>query len=89
MVNSSLVSTCIVTVKWTVICRKPKGQIIDLRDTDKSLYFSITKFNIVLSFSDQVCFLINIFGKLPFSRKSDRKKEKRVRFLSCMSRILP
>ena len=36
---------------------------------------------IVLSFDHRVCFLRNIFGKrsdLPFSRKSDRKKEKSV-----------
>ena len=36
---------------------------------------------IVLSFDHGVCFLRNIFGKrsdLPFSRKSDRKKEKSV-----------
>ena len=37
----------------------------------------MTKFtNIILSFSHRVCVLINIFGKLPFSRKSDHKKEK-------------
>ena len=54
-------------------------QIIDLRDPDKSWYFAITKFNnIVLSFSHRVCFLINIFGKLPFPRKSDHKKKKSV-----------
>ena len=54
-------------------------QIIDLRDTDKSWHFAITKFNnIVLSFSHRVCFLINIFGKLPFPRKSDHKKKKSV-----------
>ena len=33
---------------------------------------------IVLSFSHRVCFLINIFEKLPFSHKSDHKKEKNV-----------
>ena len=36
------------------------------------------RFAIVLSFSQRVCFLINIFGKLPFSHKSDHKKEKSV-----------
>ena len=36
------------------------------------------RFAIVLSFSHRVCFLINIFGKLPFSHKSDHKKEKNV-----------
>ena len=51
-------------------------QIIDLQDTDKSQYFAITEFN--------NCFIIqspslNILGKrsnLPFSCKSNRKKEK-------------
>ena len=57
--------------------------ICQRRDTDKSRYFAITEFNniIVLSFDHRVCFLRNIFGKrsdLPFSRKSDRKKEKSV-----------
>ena len=33
---------------------------------------------IVLPFSHLACFLINIFGKLPFSGKSDSKKEKSV-----------
>ena len=33
---------------------------------------------VVLSFSHLACFLINIFGKLPFSPKSDRKKKKSV-----------
>ena len=36
---------------------------------------------IVLSFDHRVCFLMNILGRqsdLPFSRKSDRKKEKSV-----------
>ena len=44
-------------------------QIIDLRDADKSQYFAITEFDIVLSFDHQVCFLMNILGKrsdLPF-----------------------
>ena len=31
-----------------------------------------------LSFDHRVCFLMNVFGKLPFSRKSDRKKKKSV-----------
>ena len=50
----------------------------DLRDTDKSRYFVITEFNNCFIIH-WVCFLRNIFGKrsdLPFSRKSDRKKEK-------------
>ena len=47
----------------------------NLRDTDESWYFAITKFdNIVLSFSHQACFLITFFWKLPFPRKSDHKK---------------
>ena len=55
-------------------------QIIDLRDTDKSRYFATTEFNncFIIS-SPSLFFLMNILGKrsdLPFSRKSDRKKEK-------------
>ena len=49
-----------------------------MRDTDKSRYFVITEFNNCFIIH-RVCFLRNIFGKrsdLPFSRKSDRKKEK-------------
>ena len=60
-----------------IICRSQRlRQIIDLRDTDKSLYFATTEFN--------NCFFIrsqSIFGKrsnLPFSLKSDRNKEKSV-----------
>ena len=47
-------------------------QIIDPLTTDKSWSFAITEFNknIVLSFGHRVCFSMNIFGKLPFSRKS-------------------
>ena len=67
---------CNCHVKWTIICLR---QIIGLPDTDKSQYFAITEFNnTVSSFSDQVCFLINIFGKLPFLCKIDSKKEKSV-----------
>ena len=53
--------------------------IIDLRDTDKSRYFAQPRSIIVLSFDHRVCFLMDIFGKrcgLPFSPKSDHKKEK-------------
>ena len=53
--------------------------IIDLRDTDKSRYFALPRSIIVLSFDHRVCFLMDIFRKrcdLPFSPKSDRKKEK-------------
>ena len=52
---------------------------VDLQDTDKSRYFAITEFDNVLSLDHRVCFLRNIFGErtdLPFSHKSDRKKEK-------------
>ena len=55
-------------------------QIIDLRDTDKSRHFAITEFNnCFIIRSPSLFFLMNILGKrsdLPFSRKSDRKKEK-------------
>ena len=85
-----------------IICRDRRlRQIFELWDTDKSRYFAITEFNIVLSFDHRVCFLMNIFWKrsdhsrpqclrfwlalesrlqsdLPFSRKSDRKREKSV-----------
>ena len=54
-------------------------QIIDLRDIDKSWYFAITEFNnCFIIRSPSLCFR-NIFGKrsdLPFSHKSNRKKEK-------------
>ena len=63
---------------------KPKAwanKIIDLRDTGKSWYFAMIKFNIVLSFDHQVCFLMNIYEKwsdLPFFCNSSwRKGEKR------------
>ena len=49
------------------------SKIIDLRDTDKSRY------NCFIIRSPSLFFLMNIRGKLsylPFSRKSDRKKEK-------------
>ena len=65
----------------SIICQNRRlKQIIDLRDTDKSRYFVITKFNncfIIRSLS--LFFLMNILWKrsdLPFSRKSDHKKEK-------------
>ena len=54
-------------------------QIIDLRDADKSRCFAITEFNNCFIIRSPSFFLRNIFGKrsdLPFSRKSDRKKEK-------------
>ena len=51
-----------------------------LRDTDKSRYFASTEFNNCFIIpSPSLFFLMNILGKrsdLPFSRKSDRKKEK-------------
>ena len=61
--------------------RRRLRQIIDLRDTDKSRYFAITKFNSLLLYHSvtEFVFLMNILGKrseLPFSCKSDRKKEK-------------
>ena len=65
----------------SIICRSRRPrQVIVLRDTDKSRYFAITEFNycfIVRSLS--LFCLMNILGKrsdLPFSRRSDRKKEK-------------
>ena len=56
-------------------------QIIDLRDTDKSWYFAITEVNncFIMNLITEFAFLMNILGKqsdLPFSRKSDHKKEK-------------
>ena len=62
------------------ICRRRRlRQIIDLRDTDKSRYFAITVFNNCFIIRSPSLFLRNIFGRrsdLPFSCKSDRKKEK-------------
>ena len=51
------------------------------RETDKSKYFAITDFNNCFIIRSPSLFLMNIFFKrrdLPFSRKSDRKKEKSV-----------
>ena len=51
----------------------------DLRDTANHDILRQPSSIIVLSVDHQVCFSINIFGKLsdlPFSRKSDHKKEK-------------
>ena len=68
------------------------GQIIDLRDTDKSRYFSITEFNnCFIIRSPSLFFLVNILGKrsdLPFSRKSDRKKEKSTVFFTHEQNII-
>ena len=70
-----------------VVSRKDEGQrmkrITDLRHTDKSQYFAITKFNnnIVLPFNHQINFLMNIFiseAICHFSCKSDCKKKKSV-----------
>ena len=50
-------------------------------DCKKVVVNTLLSRKIVLSFDHQVCFLMNIFGKrsdLPFSRKSDRKKNKSV-----------
>ena len=66
----------------SIICQRRRlRQITDLRDTDKSQSFVITKFDSLLlnqSITEFV-FLMNILGKRsdpPFSCKSDRKKEK-------------
>ena len=65
----------------SIICRSRRlRQIIDLRDTDKSRYFAITEFNnCFIIRSPSLFFLMNILRKqsdLPFSRKSNHKKEK-------------
>ena len=65
----------------SIVCRSRRlRQIIDLWDTDKSRYFATTEFNnCFIIWSPSLFFLMNILGKrsdLPFSRKSDRKKEK-------------
>ena len=52
--------------------RRGLRQVIDLLATDKSRYFALSRPIIVLSFGHRVCFLSAI------SRKSGRKKEKRV-----------
>ena len=63
----------LVICQWRALDRL--RQIIDLRDNDKSPYFAITEFNNCYHSVTEFAFLINIFGKLPFSRKSDRKKQ--------------
>ena len=65
----------------SIICRSRRlRQIVDLRDTDKSRYFAITLFNnCFIIRTPSLFFLMNILGKrsdLPFTRKSDLKKEK-------------
>ena len=65
----------------SIICRSLRlRHIIDLQDTNKSRYFGITEFNnfFIIQSSSFFFFLINFFGKLPFSHKSDCKKEKSV-----------
>ena len=73
-------------VSRSIICRSLKAEAnnIDLRGSEKSQYFAITEFNnnnyrfIIRS---PTCCLIEILGKqsdLPFSHKSDHKKEKSV-----------
>ena len=63
----------IVICQWRALDRL--RQIIDLRDNDKSRYFAITEFNNCYHSVTKFAFFINVFGKLPFSRKSDRKKQ--------------
>ena len=60
-----------------MICQWQADQIIDLRDTDKSTYFAITKFYKFCHLITKFVFLINIFGKqsyLPFFTQ-ERLKE--------------
>ena len=65
-----------------MICQRRRlRQIIDLRDTDKSQYFAITKFNSLLFYHSITEFIfLNEYprkrSKLPFSCQSDCKKEK-------------
>ena len=71
-----------VVSRWIICQTRKLRQIMDLQDTDKSWYFAITKFkNCFITRSPSLFFKDYIFGKwsnLPFSRKSDRKKEKSV-----------
>ena len=66
----------------SVICQRRRlRQIIDLQDTDKSQYFAITKFNSILFYHLITEFIfLNEYpqkrSELPFSCKSDCKKEK-------------
>ena len=65
-----------------MICQRRRlRQIIDLRDTDKSQYFAITKFNSLLLYHSITEFIfLNEYPRkrsaLPFSCQSDCKKEK-------------
>ena len=65
-----------------MICQRRRlRQIIDLRDTDKSQYFAITKFNSLLFYHSITEFIfLNEYprkrSELPFSCQSDCKKEK-------------
>ena len=72
----------------SIICLSLRlQQITDLPDTDKSQYFAITELYQSIT---ELVFTMNIFGKqsnLPFSRKSNHKKEK-ARFSLCTSGIL-
>ena len=72
----------------SIICWSRRlRKIIDLPDTDKSRYFAITKLYQSIT---ELVFTMNICGKqsnLPFSRKSNHKKEK-ARFPLCTSGIL-
>ena len=67
---------------WTrlsKISRFVSGEQNNLWDTDKLRYFAITEFNNCFIIRSPSLFLRNIFGKrsdVPFSPKSDRKKEK-------------
>ena len=69
-----------------------RRQIIYLRDTDKSRYFAITVFNnCFIIRSPSLFFLMKILGKrsdLPFSRMSDRQKEKRKVSFTHMQNII-
>ena len=79
MVNSSLVSTCIVTVKWTVICQKPKAEAKN---------WSVRHWQIIIFFDNQVqwyCFIIQwpslFFDKYLreaaiFTKEQSQKREK-------------
>ena len=62
----------------SIICQSRRlKQIIDLRDTDKSRYFVITKFNNCFIIRSLSLFFFNEYPfHLPFSCKSDCKKEK-------------
>ena len=82
-----ILSTRVSKISWfvggesrSVICLSRKANNWSAHHWQIMIFCGNRQFNnnIVLSFGHRVCFSMNIFGKLPFSRKTGRKKEKSV-----------